>query len=61
MNNGKVLCRMPAYNGQRVTTVQVDVDNKQLPPLTSIYKCNAFLNNYHSLPDDCIPITKVRT
>lgn len=45
----------------RVTTVQVDVDNKQLPPLTSIYKCNAFLNNYHSLPDDCIPIAKVRT
>lgn len=41
MNNGKVLCRMPAHNGQRVTTVQVDVDNMQLPPLTSIYKCNA--------------------
>lgn len=61
MNNGKVLCRMPAHNGQRVTTVKVDVDNMQLPPLTSIYKCNAFLNNHHSLPDDCIPIAKVRT
>lgn len=60
MNNGKVLCRMPAHNGQRVTTVQVDVNNSYLPSI-SIYKCNAFLNNHHSLPDDCIPNAKVRT
>lgn len=30
MNNGKVLYRMPAHNGQRVTAMQVDVNNSNL-------------------------------